>query len=407
MKNLMCLARTRRVAALRLTLLSVLAVAAAVMLTTVRASAQCPVTELTSGLQLPLGITQTNQGNLLVSESGTPVPNTGRISIVDLDGNRTTLLAGLPSGINDVNEPSGPAGLFMRGRTLYVAIGIGDSVLAGPFPGTALPNPNPSSPIFSSVLAIHFSDNVEKTTAGFTLTFANQQALASGEEVTLRNVAGDKIMAELVANLPGYTPNPFPFFADNVRGVNPFALVVVDDQVYITDGAQNSLWQVDIPTSAFSTLAAFPDIPNPLFPGLGGPFIEAVPTGLRYSDGQLLVTLFKGFPFLGGTSEVRAVDPETGAQALLSTGLTTAIDVLPLREGGGTHYFVLEHATEFSLPPFTSPSGVLLRFDTAGGPPTIIAECLNRPTSMTLDAKTGTLYATELGGRIVAIAVAP
>ena len=74
---------------------------------------------------------------------------------------------GLPSGINDVNEASGPAGLFMPGRTLYVAIGIGDSILAGPFPGTARPNPNPSSPIFSPVLAIHFSANVEKTTAGY------------------------------------------------------------------------------------------------------------------------------------------------------------------------------------------------------------------------------------------------
>jgi hypothetical protein len=61
-------------------------------------------------------------------------------SIVDLHGNRRTLLDGLPSGINDVNEPSRPAGVFMRGRSLYVVIGIGDSLLAGP-----VPNPNPSS----------------------------------------------------------------------------------------------------------------------------------------------------------------------------------------------------------------------------------------------------------------------
>jgi len=118
-----------------------------------QASAQC--NEVVSGLREPLGTALTNQGNLLVSETGTTAPNSGRISIVDSSGNRRTLLDGLPSAINDVGEPSGPAGLFMRGRTLYVAIGVGDVGRAGPFPGTVIPNPNPiSSPIFSSILAI-------------------------------------------------------------------------------------------------------------------------------------------------------------------------------------------------------------------------------------------------------------
>src|SRR5688572_10183459 len=126
--------------------------AAAVFLPGATAGAQpiCPVTPLTSGLRLPLGITQSNLGNLVVGESGTAVPNSGRISLVDLDGNRRTLLDGLPSGINDVGDPSGPAGVFMRGRTLYVAIGVGDVGRAGPLPGTTVLNANPlSSPIFS------------------------------------------------------------------------------------------------------------------------------------------------------------------------------------------------------------------------------------------------------------------
>jgi hypothetical protein len=389
-------------------LLPLIAVVATALLTGLTAMAQCPVpATLTSGLDFPLGITQTDQGNLLVSETGTPVANTGRISIVDLKGNRRTLLAGLPSGINDVNEPSGPAGIFLRGRTLYVAIGIGDAVLAGPVPGTNLPNSNPSSTIFSSLLAIHFSANIEKSTAGFTLTFADQQALASGEQVTLVNSEGESVMVQLLANFPDYTANPFPFLPNNVRGVNPFDLVVVADQIYVTDGAQNSLWQVDIATSKFSILAVFSDISNPLFPDVGGPFIEAVPAGLRYSEGQLLVALFKGFPFLVGTSEVRAVDPKTGAQASLIPGLTTAIDVLPLKEGDDTHYFVLQHASDFTLPPLTS-QGRVLHFETPAGPQSVTEKCLNGPTSMTLDKNTGTLYVTELvGGRIVAIPVAP
>jgi hypothetical protein len=390
--------------------LSLTLVAATVLLAGVEARAQCPVTELTSGLQTPLGITQSNEGNLLVSETGIRVSNTGRISIVDPGGNRRTLLDGLPSGIDVVGGTSGPASLYMRGRTLYAVIGAGDSTLAGPFPGTELGNPNPSSPIFSAVLAIHFSANVEKSTTGFTLSLSDHQALADGAQVTLSNGNGDEITIKLIANFPNFTLEPRPFFQDNVRSSNPFDLVAVGDQLYVTDGSQNSVWKVDINTGAFSVLTTFPPIPNPFFnptpppPSVGPPVIDAVPTGIAYSDGQLLVTLFRGVPFPPGTSVVEQVDPLTGSHTPFITGLKTAIDVLPIRQGGDTDYLVLQNASAGLF--FDSP-GLLLRFETPGGPPTVIADCLTRPTSMTLDEKTGTLYVTELGGRVVAIPIVP
>jgi hypothetical protein len=74
-----------------------------------------------------------------------------------------------------------------------VLIGIGDSVLPGPIPTSHLPNPDVSSPLFSSVLAIHFSAAVEQKTAGFTLSIADQQALANGETVMLSNGGGDRV----------------------------------------------------------------------------------------------------------------------------------------------------------------------------------------------------------------------
>jgi hypothetical protein len=392
---------------------------ATVLLAGVEGMAQCPVTELASGLQWPLGITQSNRGNLLVGESGIRSPNTGRISIVDQSGNRRTLLAGLPSGINEVGDPSGPAGLILRGRTLYVAIGSGDVVRPAinpntglPIPGTEVPNPNgPSSPIFSSVLAIHFSANVEKTIDGLTLTSDDQLALANGETVTLGS-GRDKITVELVANFPDFTPNPLAILPENVRASNPFDLVVVGDQVYVTDGGQNKVWQVDIPTGTFSTLATFPPIANPLFnptpppPSVGGPFLEAVPTGIVYFGGRLLVTLFRGVPFPPGVSVVEQIDPLTGNHAPLITGLKTAIDVLPIKENGDTDYLVLQHSS--GPGPFFGAPGLVLRFETPSGPPTVIADCLSRPTSMTLDEKTGTLYVTELvTGRLLAIPVGP
>jgi len=383
-------------------------VVSVLLLAGVDARAQCPEV-VTAGLRTPLGITQSNKDNLIVSETGTPTLHTGRISIVDPSGNRRTLLNGLPSAINDVGEPSGPAGVFMRGRTLYVLIGIGNSIV-GAGPGVAFENPNPSSPIFSSVLAIHFSASVEKNTTGFALSFANQVALASGHKVTLSNAAGEKLTVELIANFPNFTPNSPP--PGNVRGVNPFDLVVVGNQIYVTDGGQNSVWQVDLATGAFSTLVTFPPVTNTLFPGFGPPVSEAVPTGIAYSDGQLLVTLFTGFPFPPGASRVEQVDPSTGTITTLISGRKTAIDVLPVRDGSDTDYLVLQHASPFG--PFFPPPGLVLQFETPSGPPTIFVSCLIRPTSMTLDEKTGTLYIADLQvpmapfqGRILSVPFSP
>src|SRR3712207_5671317 len=154
-----------------------------------QASAQC--TEVLSGLRSPQGSTLTNQGNLLVAEAGLASPlHTGRISIVEPNGTRRTLIDGLPSAPADVGDPSGPAGLAMRGRNLYVAIGVGDVAIRTPGlpPTTALQNPNgPSSPLFSSILMIHFSAAAEKTTNGVTLTLADHQALANGATLKRRS----------------------------------------------------------------------------------------------------------------------------------------------------------------------------------------------------------------------------
>lgn len=377
---------------------SLILVAATILLAAASTMAQC--SEVVSGLRTPTGITQSNQNNLIVSETGTlGVLHSGRISIVDPDGSRRTLLGGLPSATSDVGDPSGPAGVFVRGRTLYVVIGLGNTLLPG-----GIPNLNPASPIFSSLLAIHFSAAVEKTTTGFTLSPANQQTLADGGKVTLSNGSG-RIKIELIANFPDFTIDPIT--TSGFRNVNPFDVVVVGDQAYVTDGGQNLVWQVDIPTGAFSALATFPRIPNPLFnptpppPSIGGPLLEAVPTGIRYFNGQLLVTLFRGFPFPPGVSVVEQIDPLTGMHSPLITGLRTAIDVLPL-EG---HYLVLQHTSGTTiLPPFITAPGVVLDFATPAGPPTVVTNCLTRPTSMTFDEKTGLLYVTELGGRVVEVA---
>ena len=161
-----------------------------------------------SGLLRPAKIIQSPLGNLLVAEVGTVTPNSSRVSILDAEGNRRTLIDGLPSARSAANTLSGVSGLYLRGRTLFMAIGEGNPTLAGPVPRTEIVNPNPSSPLFSCVLAVHFSANTEKQTAGIQLTLADHQALKDGERIVRSDAEGRKITLEVVVDFPDYLPEP-------------------------------------------------------------------------------------------------------------------------------------------------------------------------------------------------------
>jgi hypothetical protein len=95
---------------------------------------------------------------------------------------------------------------------------------------------------------------------------------------------------------------------------------------------------------------------------------------------------------------VEQINPQTGNDIVFIPGLRTAIGVLPVSNRGHTEYLVLQHTSgNVILPPFSGP-GLLLRFATPDGQPTVLANCLTRPTSMTLNRKTNTLYVSELSG---------
>jgi hypothetical protein len=363
-------------------------------------NAQCPpTTTLVAGLEGPNKLIQSPLGNLIVSETGPAVPNSGRVSIVGLDGTRRTLLSGLPSGEAAAGDFAGANGVFLHGRTLYVLMGEGNATLPGPVPGTEVPNPNPNSPILSSILAVHLSAAAEKNTTGFTLTLADHQALKDGETLRLSNGAGDKITVELVADFPDYVPSPLPFFAGNVQHSNPFGITGIGDKLYVADGGRNLVFDVEIATGAFSVLATFAPIPNPL--PFGPPVIEAVPAGITAYNGQLLVALFRGFPFVPGSSDIVSVDPLTGTVTPFIDGLSSAIDVEPVKKKGATSFLTLELSVNF----LAGVPGRLQRFATPGGPGVVISNCLISPSDMVRDEKSGTLYIVSIfTGQILALA---
>jgi hypothetical protein len=351
---------------------------------------QCPLDVAAVGLQAPTKIIA-GAGNLLIAEAGFG-PNQGRISVLDpTNGEVRTLVSGLPSGFSPPNsDPSGPSGLALVGNTLYLSIGLGDAIVAGPVPNTQIANPNPSSPLFSSVLAIDLGPQGKSFHGDFSLTLGNQATLANHQPVKLRNANGDTITIRLVANFPDYIPEPTADEPNNVRQSNPFGVVAIDNYLYVPDASSNNLRVVDLRTGSFRTLTTFAPLPNPL--PFGAPVVEAVPNSARRLGDSLLVTLLTGFPFPPGGAKVVVVDPKTGNQTPLITGLWSAIDVMPVKIKGKASLLTLEFSTNM----LAGDPGRLRLYSTPTAGPVTLANCLITPTSMAQDKASGQVYFVEI-----------
>lgn len=345
-----------------------------------------------AGLQLPSKIAFTRHRNLVVAEAGTPANNSGRISLIDrATATRRTLIEGLPSGISRAEEPgspSGPSGVAVQDRTIYVTIGVGDAVLPGPAPGTEQPNPDIASPILASLLSLQSSEPLDTAAGGFALNPSDHTALKNGQAITLHNSHGDELVVKLIADFPDYTPEPRPDFQTNVRAGNPFGVAVQGQTLYVVDASQNVVRRVDANTGATTTLATIGKIANPT--PIGAPFIDPVPDSIHFRGSDLVITTLTGFPFPNGGASVLRVTTG-GTVAPLIPGLTTAIDSAPLGNGANDPLVTLEFSTNMLQ---GAPGRV--RLMTPAGASTTIAENLPTPTSMAVDPVTGEIFITHI-----------
>ena len=349
-------------------------------------------TVLTAGLNKPTKIIAAGDYSLLVAEGGTTTPNTGRVSRVErTTGARQTLVDGLPSGVNNLGgqpNPSGPSALKLRGHTLFLTISTGDAV-QNVGPGLESPNPNPSSPLYDSVLELTLPGNYEELTSAFTLTFGDQTTLAGGGEVQLTNPDGEKLTVRMIANFPNYTPNPRPGFPNNQRASNIFGVEIFQKELYVVDAAFNLIYQVGIDDGDFAPFVTFPNKPNPLFPMIGGPVIEPVPDNIHRVGNRLLVPLLTGFPFVVGFSEIQTVSLKSGERETFIPNLTSAIDILHVED---EMYFTLE----FSANQLANLPGRLRFYAAPDAAPVTIVSNLISPTSMARDEKTGGIFVTNI-----------
>ncbi|HEX7830987.1 MAG TPA: ScyD/ScyE family protein [Thermoanaerobaculia bacterium] len=368
-------------------------IAAIVLTFAVAVPAQPQGPPFVAGLQLPSKIAFTRHRNLVVAEAGTPVNNTGRISIIDrATATRRTLVEGLPSGISRAEEPgspSGPSGVAVQDRMLYVTIGVGDAVLPGPNPGTEQRNPNVASPILASLLSLQSSVALDVAKGGFVLNASDHATLKSGTAITLHNSAGEDLIVRLVADFPDFTEEPRPDFPANVRAGNPFGVTMMGQTVYVVDASQNVVRRVDANTGETTTLSTIGKVPNPT--PVGAPVIDPVPDSIHVRGNELVVTTLTGFPFPIGSASVLSINTSGGAASTLIGGLTSAIDSAPLGSGPNDPLVVLEFSTNMLA---SAPGRV--RLMTPSGASTTIAENLPTPTSMVVDAMTGEIFVTHI-----------
>jgi hypothetical protein len=394
----------------RVTLHTATAILACALAAVADANAQS-ATVFVGGLKAPTKIVLTPKGNLLVAEAGQG-PNTGRISLVDRRTHeRRTILDGLPAGASADGGQSGPSGLALDGRTIFVTIGGGDATIAGPAQGTEKPNPNPSSPILSSLLAVQSPANFEEMTSGFSLAPSDHAALNEHEVRTLSNAQGGSMRIEMLTNFPDFEDAPRPDFQENVRVANPFGVAQNGRLLYVVDASLNKLSIVGADTGSRVTLKSFFPISNPL--PFGPPVTDAVPDSVRLVGDQLLITTLTGFPFPTGSARVLQVDTVTGGGDEYVNNLTSAIDVLTYQgaqdkfsqnalgssafdptlrlPNSDTHFLVLEFSTDFLQ---NAPGRLLV--DSNDSAPVVLAAPLISPTSMARDSHNGDIFITSI-----------
>jgi hypothetical protein len=352
-----------------------------------------------SGLRAPIKLFALPESQLLVAEAGNG-PNTGRVSFVDRDGRRSTIIDGLPSGFGGPGnaESSGPSGVLQVGRRLFVVIGGGDVAIETT---VAIPNPSPSSPLFSSVLLLDFADSPGEFGFDFVLPLSAHAAIAAGQGVYLRNARGESVRVSRLADFPDFVAEPTAAEPRNVRISNPFGIVGSDTGIAVVDASSNRIWTVAVtPTlGAPVALVNFAPVPNTV-PGLGPRVVDAVPASIREIGNDYFVSLLSGFPFGAGAASVWRINRFTGATERVLSGLQTAVDVLPI--AGTSQFYVLEYSRDF----LANGPGRLIRVDATRGTSLVLAEPLQNATSIALDTRTGDLFVTELrANRIVKVLV--
>jgi hypothetical protein len=309
------------------------------------------VSVFSTGFYNPRGLKFGPNGLLYVAEGGAggtqeqcppPVPivgpyvggKTARISVVDRDGVRATLVDGLPSGEatgTPAKDTGGVADIAFIDDTLYALIS-----------GAGCTHGNPDVP--PSVIRV----NPDRSWT----------------------VVAD--LGQFQASHPVLDPNPVDFEPEGTW----YSMIVVRGALYAVEPNHGELDRIT-PDGQITRIADISATQG-----------HSVPTALAY-NGTFLVGNLGNFPIVPGSENILKITPSGGVQTT-AAGLTT---VLGLALDHEKRLYVLETSPVSGFP--TPNTGRVVRIEHSGKL-TPVVEGLNFPTAMTFGPD-GSLYISNQG----------
>lgn len=310
------------------------------------------VTVVASGLNNPRGFTWGPDGSLYIAQAGRmpasaappsnsspegegqgggmhapPTSMTGSIVRIAPDGTRTTIVDQLPA-FGEEGQTDGVSAVAMIGDDLYAIIS------AGPIHGHA-----------------DFTSGVYHV----------------GMDGSL-----DLVVSTDAFNLE----HPPAFIPEDDEISNPYDMVALNGELYITDGNRSVIWEVDPSAGSIRYLADM---------SAGHPVLTGIAVG---PDNNLYVTNLTPAPFPPGGAKVWRVGlagdvTEAAGGISLATGIAVGPD--------GSIY-VSEMATALGAPPFFAPPGRIVKVTSGGVQP--VAAPLFFPTMLRWGPD-GALYAAN------------
>lgn len=301
--------------------------------TVVTAQPAPPGTPLAAGLANPRGLSADGDA-ILVAELGS-----GQITRIGADGSTTVVASGLPT-------------------TVFFSAETGTDEVAGPSSAIAVPG--------GYVVTVSEGPEASMQSVYFVAEGSNSPTLMVdlGAYEQANNTDGDVDLAgnpELLSN--------------------PYEIIEYQDGFLVSNSGANAVLHIAADGSV-TPFAIFPNRENPLFPGVGGPTMDQVPTGLTIGpDGAVYVGTLTGFPFPAGAARVyRLADLNDDGDALdegettvFVEGLTAVTDVA--FDGNGDLL-----VTQFSTNMLAQAPGSVVRV--SGGNIETVAGGLITPTAL-------------------------